>query len=249
VTTYDRAYLLSEAKRGDVLTLEEIVRYGRDSFGDPDYVSVYGHTPAQWYARGARLLARTAVECTRDALGDLIGRDVAVVAAGALAVVVDPFAGSANTLYWLARHLGASRAIGFELDAGVFEATRHNLDVMELGVALARTGHERGLRALSVAEHELLVVFVAPPWGDALDAAAGLDLRRTQPPVPAIVDFLVRTFAGRRLLLATQVHETVIPASLAEVTSRCRWSRLAVYDIDAPGHNHGVLLSTVGWAP
>src|SRR5262249_60583246 len=74
---YDRALLLHGAKRNDVLTLAEVEQYGRDSFADPDYVSIYGMLPKEWYGRGVRLLGRTAVECTRDALGDRIGGDVA----------------------------------------------------------------------------------------------------------------------------------------------------------------------------
>jgi hypothetical protein len=43
-------------------------------------------------------------------------------------VVVDLFAGSGNTLYWIRRHAGARRGIGFELDpagrnAGLLLAT------------------------------------------------------------------------------------------------------------------------------
>jgi hypothetical protein len=74
---YDRELLLFGAKRNAVLELSEVQRYGLDSYGDTDYVSIYGLKPADWYGRGIRLLARTAVECTRDRLADLIGRDVA----------------------------------------------------------------------------------------------------------------------------------------------------------------------------
>jgi hypothetical protein len=75
--TFGRELLLSGAKRNAVLDLWEVERYGTESFGDPDYVSIYGMRPADWYARGVRVLGRTAVECTRDVLGDLIGKDVA----------------------------------------------------------------------------------------------------------------------------------------------------------------------------
>jgi hypothetical protein len=92
---------------------------------------------------------------------------------------------------------------------------------------------------------ELLVVFVAPPWGSALDAALGLDLRRTRPPMTVIVDLLASTFARQAVLLAIQVHETVVEDSIAEVGARCSWSRLEIYDINAPGQNHGILLC--GW--
>ena len=157
-----------------------------------------------------------------------------------------PVAGSANTLYWLARHLRAHRAVGFELDEGVYEATRRNLTLVNLGVTLRRAGHDAGLAALRISVDELLIVFVAPPWGDALDPVSGLDLRGTQPSVPAIVDLVARRFPSRKVLLATQVYEKVVAASLAEAVARCQWSQLKIHDINAPGHNRGLLLGTPG---
>jgi hypothetical protein len=77
---YDRQLLLGGAKRDTVLELWEVQRYGTDSYGDADYVSLYGMPPSDWYASGIRLLGRTAVECTRDGLGDAIGKDIAAVA-------------------------------------------------------------------------------------------------------------------------------------------------------------------------
>ena len=253
IPCHDRAYMLGDAKRNDILTLSEVRRYGSDSFSDPDYVTLYGLKPADWYARGVRLLARTAVECTRDALADRIGRDVAAAAGDAPSVrgsiLVDPFAGSANTLYWLASHAHPRRTAGFELDARVFETTRRNLTILGIDAELLQAGHEAGLGDLRVGENELLIVFVAPPWGDALDEASGLDLRRTQPPVPAIVDLLARTFSHRKVLLAVQVHESALRDSIIDVSSRCLWSTLVVYDINARGQNHGILLGSLGWSP
>jgi hypothetical protein len=161
------------------------------------------------------------VECTRDPLADRIAADVAAVAGDAAAVVVDPFKGSANTLAAIALRLRTRQAVGFELDDGVFEQTRRNLALVDTPVTVYRTDHETGLAALEPAADELVVVFLAPPWGDALDPAAGLDLR----------------------------YERVVPASLSEVRSRFAWSALHAYDIDPPGRNHGVLLGTLGWTP
>jgi GNAT superfamily N-acetyltransferase len=245
---YDRVLLLSEPKRNEVLSLEEVERYGHDGFGDPDYVSVYGMRPAEWYGRGVRLLARTVVECTRDALADAIGRDVAKVAPDAR-LVVDPFAGSANTLHWIARHTSAAEVVGFELDDRVFETTRRNLEITGLPVRLEHAAYEEELAGLSAARDETVVVFIAPPWGDALDSAAGLDLERTQPPVSAVVDLIDRSFAGSRVLLAIQIYETVSDASLSAIRARFAWSSLTVYGLSAPGQNHGLLMGTLGWAP
>jgi len=112
---HDRALLLHGPKRNEVLTLREVQQYGSDSFSDPDYIQLFGMTPTEWYARGIRLLGRTVVECTRDSLGDRIGRDVASIAAllplQTQFVVIDPFAGSCNTLYWILRHVHRSAGI------------------------------------------------------------------------------------------------------------------------------------------
>ena len=86
---YDRDFLLSPAKRNQIIELWEVEKFGRDSFGDPNAASLYGMTPAQWYARGVRILARTTLEAVRDPLGNRIGEDVARVAATALAFTIE----------------------------------------------------------------------------------------------------------------------------------------------------------------
>jgi hypothetical protein len=247
---YDRWFLLGP-KRNERLALWEVQRYGQDSFGDPDYVSLYGRKPHEWYARGVRILGRTAVECTRDRLAGLIGRDVAAVAraaAPAPAMVADLFAGSGNTLYWITRHTGARRGTGFEADGVVCELARRNISLLGLDIGLVHEDYRRGLEALPDPGDDLLIVFVAPPWGTALGERSGLDLRRTQPPVAEVIDVTTGIFGGRKLLFAIQVFQTVEPGSLAELTGRFPWSALKIYDINAPGHNHGLLLATWGWA-
>ena len=249
---YDRWLLLGD-KRNAVLELAEVEGYGRDSFGDPDFVSIYGLKPTDWYARGVRLLGRTTVECTRDRFGDLIGRDVAELARKATgvsgSVVVDPFAGSGNTLYWITRHVRPERSVGFELDDVVFALTRENLSITGLAIDVLRGGYEPGLRALSVSDDALVIVFVSPPWGVALDEDTGLDLRRTTPPVSEIVDLAMGVFDQNKLLFAIQAYELVEPHSLAELTRRFDWSAFNVYDINAHAKNPGLVLGTVGWIP
>jgi hypothetical protein len=249
---YDRQLLLGSEKRNAVLELWEVQRYGTDSYGDADYVSVYGMLPAEWHAKGVRLLGRTAVECTRDRLADAISKDVAAVTAKAPhsgVLVVDPFAGSCNTLYWLLRHLPGARAIGFELDAEVFRLSQQNLAALGLAIDILNTDYRSGLTGVSPAADGLLITFIAPPWGDALTKTYGLDLRRTMPPIIEIVDFLLQTFAHNHILCAVQIYEAIEPTSLAELKSRFDWSALRVYGLNAAGENHGILLGAKGWTP
>jgi hypothetical protein len=111
--------------------LWEVEKFGRDSFGDANAVSLYGMTPAQWYARGVRILARTALEAVRDPLGNRIGQDVARVAATAppssTFCVVDPFAGSGNGLFSILRHLPGAEGLGFEFEQTIFDMTTSNI--------------------------------------------------------------------------------------------------------------------------
>lgn len=250
---YDRELLLAGEKRNEVLELWEVQRFGADSYGDAEYVSVYGLPPAKWYEKGVRLLGRTAVECTRDSLGDAIGKDVASVAAGAPTttgrLVIDPFAGSGNTLYWLLHHLPGARGLGFELDSRVFELTQRNLAALALPIDILSTDYQSGLANVTAAPDQLFIAFIAPPWGDALSQASGLDLRRTHPPVTQIVDVLFRKFAQNKILCAIQVYEKVNSDSLAELAACFEWSLLRVYGLNAPGQNHGILLATKSWTP
>jgi hypothetical protein len=97
---------------------------------------------------------------------------------------------------------------------------------------------------MNIAQDRLLVVFVAPPWGDALSDTHCLDLSATTPPVSEVVEVISTVFPAHRQLLAIQIYETLEPAPLAQLTARFDWSMLNIYEIDPPGHNSDVLLAT-----
>lgn len=247
---YDRALLLHGSKRNEVLSLAEIEQYGLDSFGDADTISIYGMRPREWYRHGIRLLGRTAVECTRDRLGDCIGRDVASVAAlmpPKQWMVIDPFAGSCNTLFWILRNLPNSEGIAFESDPQVFELTHRNLKAIDQRIELAHGDYSAFLQQHHVPENRGVVVFVAPPWGAALDEIEGLDLSRTTPPVSDVVERIAGQFSKHKILFATQVYEKVSVPSLTQIRARFDWTELRIYDINGKGRNHGILLGTKGW--
>jgi hypothetical protein len=208
--------------------------------------------PARWYARGIRVLGRTAVECTRDDLARRIAGDVAALAAVAPArdsTVVDPFAGSGNTIHWILREVPRATGLAFELDPQVYELSRRNLAGMNARVTWAAGDYERMLRDFSISPDRLVIAFVAPPWGTALDEQIGLDLRRTSPPVTDVIAALRRCYPRHQMICAVQNYEKLNPNSLEQVCAMFDWSRRRAFHLSARGTNHGLLLGTTGWRP
>ena len=52
VPRYDRNFLLSPAKRNQIVELWEVEKFGRDSFGDPDAVALYRHAAGRVVCEG-----------------------------------------------------------------------------------------------------------------------------------------------------------------------------------------------------
>jgi hypothetical protein len=67
--------------------------------------------------------------------------------------------------------------------------------------------------------------------------------------VAEVIDVTTAALGQRKLLFAVQVYETVESSSLAEVAARFSWSAMKVYDINAPGQKHGLLLASWNWVP
>jgi hypothetical protein len=245
---YDRDFLLSPGKRNSLVELWEVEKYGRDCFGDPDHVHLYGLPPKAWYERGVRILARTCLEAVKDPLGNRIGQDIAEVVqpmVGGRAIgVVDPFVGSGNGLYAILRHLPGAKGIGFEVEAAVFELTARNLAQLEAPIELVHGSYKDLVRAHRHPGDHLIVVFLAPPWADALQPDTGLHLDRTKPPILEIVGNFEQVYGAQPIVYATEVHEVNEPKALKAVEAAFDWSDLRIYDVNVPGLQHGVLLGT-----
>jgi hypothetical protein len=251
IPRYDRDYLLSPAKRNQIIELWEVEKFGRDSFGDPDAVSLYGMTPAQWYAHGIRILARTTLEAVRDPLGNRIGQDVARSAAtappGSVFGVIDPFAGSCNGLYSILRHLPGAEGLGFEFEQAIVDMTARNIASLNAPVRLVQGDYRALLGEYRFPVANRIVAFLAPPWADALNAETGLDLGRTKPPVRDIIDDFELVYPNNPILYVVEVHERLVPKPLAALRNMFEWSELNIYDLAGPTGRHGVLLGTKRW--
>jgi hypothetical protein len=231
--------------------LWEVEKFGRDSFGDPDAISLYGMRPADWYAKGVRVLARTTLEAVRDPLGNRIGADVARVAAttsqNALFGVMNCFAGSCNGLYSILRHLPRVEGIGFEFDAAIFKMSARNVDSLGAHIRLFNGDYRQLLGMHRLPAGHRIITFLAPPWADALSSETGLDLGRTKPPIAEIVADIDREYPDTPILYVVEVHERLAPEPLAALRSGFEWPELSIYDLRGPTGRHGVLLGTRRW--
>jgi len=135
-----------------------------------------------------------------------------------------------------------SKGIAFEVDRAIFEITKQNLLTLYSDIELVNGHYKSLLSNYRFPTDYFIVVYVAPPWGDALNEITGLDLRRTKPPITEIVDYVDDLYKKQPILWVTKVHQTVHPISLADLKKRFAWSALRIYDINIEGMKHGVLL-------
>jgi hypothetical protein len=191
------------------------------------------------------------MEAVRDPLGKRIGEDVARVAAtappGSVFGVVDPFAGSCNALFSILLYLPGAEGLGFEFEQAIFDMTKRNIASLGAPIRLLHGDYHALLGEHRFPVTHRIVAFLAPPWADALSAEDGLDLSRTKPPVGEIIDDFERVYPDNPILYVIEVHERLLPESLAALRSRFEWSELNIYDIAGPTGRHGILLGTKRW--
>ena len=208
---WDRADLLRAEllgpKRYQTLTLDEVTDAGMVFFNNPEGLAYYGMPPSRWYARGIRILGRTSIEATPDVTAVPIAQVVAKTV-GRPVGVVDLFAGSANLMLHIARALDAP-ALGMEDDEKVHAHTAANLALLEVEDLTVRHGDWESYfdDPLDVPAS---VYVISPPWGEAFSFAKGLDLARTSPPVPHILDVIAARDTARPCYAVIQ-HTPVEP--------------------------------------
>ena len=128
--------------------------------------------------------------------------------------VVDPFAGSCNGLYAILRHLPGARGIGFEVEPAVFDLTARNIAQLEAPIELVNGSYKDLVRSRRHPGDHFIVVFLAPPWADALRPDTGLHLDRTKPPILEIVHDFEQVYGAQPVLYVTEVHEVNEPKAL-----------------------------------
>ncbi|MFJ9867489.1 class I SAM-dependent methyltransferase [Streptomyces sp. NPDC101165] len=202
--------------RTTILTGEQLCEAGRLIYRRPEAFSLYGIPAPRMASADIRLLGRTAIECCIDdyaaAVADaLLDQHALLPDDGEQLQVVDLFCGSGNFSHHLAARLG-TRVQAAELDPDVYEATRHNLEQVESAIDLHHLDY-RDLLGKLPAQSERDTYFVEPPWGPAF-TPAGLDLTRTSPPVPAILDDIRRSRAGHPCVIAIKTNDHIAHDSL-----------------------------------
>jgi len=212
-----RAQLLGPRKY-DVLSLGDVIEAGRVLTGDPEGMAFYGLAPSAWYARGIRLLGRTCVEATPDVTARPIARTAhALLGRRERVGVVDLFAGSGNLMLHIAQALSAE-ACGLDADEAVWRQTTANLRIIDAPTPMRHGDWSSYFD--DPLDVDCTVYVVSPPWGSAFSFASGLDLARTDPPIPLIVDTIAARNRSTSCYAVVQ-HTPVEPVqNVSAVTDR-----------------------------
>jgi hypothetical protein len=180
-----------------------------------------------------------------------MGQDVARIAAtappGSAFGVVDPFAGSCNALFWIARQLKGAQGLGFEFEQAIFEMSTRNIASLSAPIRLVHGDYRTLLGEHRFPATHRIVAFLAPPWADALNADTGLNLDRTKPPIGQIIDDFERVYPENPILYVVEIHERLVPHPVAALRNRFQLSELKVYEIAGPTGRHGILMGTTRW--
>ena len=241
-----RSELLGE-KRSVVLSLEELWRVGEEFYEDPEGLELYGMRPRDFFELGVRITGRTAIECSNDiravgqaqAVREVLSREFA----GRSVSAVDPFTGSGNSLYHLARITNAVTVIGFELDEKIHELTRKNFDKLGFRALFERGSYQDLLRPGILPDENPCVVLVSPPWGAGFSYVDGLDLQRTDPPVGEILSFVRERLPHHELIFVIQSHERTVAESVAAITAgRTVYAQGVIHASERPGRNQGYII-------
>ncbi|WP_406367733.1 hypothetical protein [Streptomyces sp. NBC_01546] len=213
-----RDRLLGEL-RTTMLTGEQLCEAGRLIYGRPDGLSLYGIPAPDMTAKGITLLGRTVIECSIDAYTVPVADALAHIQARAEPqgpdannpMITDLFCGSGNFGHHLGRRL-SHPVHAAELDPAVHDAARNNLDRINSPISLHLIDYRDLLGKLPArSTHDTYVV--EPPWGPAF-TADGLDLTRTSPPVPEILDDIRRSRDGLPCYIAIKTNDQIASNSL-----------------------------------
>jgi hypothetical protein len=93
--------------------------------------------------------------------------------------------------------LSGARGIGFQVEAAVFDLTTQNIARLKAPIELVNGSYKDLVRSRKHPGDHLIVVFLAPPWADALRPDTGLHLDRTKPPILEIVDNFEQVYGAQ----------------------------------------------------
>jgi hypothetical protein len=202
-----REQLLASGLMERQLSFFDVMRVGKRLYNRRNALRLYGMPPISWYARGIRILGRTSIEAHPDGPADEIGAITARVLdqhGVCITDLIDPFLGSGNLAYHIARHVRPQRIVGCESNPAICTLTAKSLDLLikrrHLGNVDIVTLNADWSAAEPLVRDVPTLVILAPPWGAAY-SDAGLDLRKTAPPIPETLSPFLATAATDLLFL------------------------------------------------
>jgi len=243
-------FLFSE-KSNQLLTLTEIEYISKNLRSSSTLFSLYGRNPQEFIQQGLQLLGRTAIECTIDSEAVKLAETAYKIKNKFFPeqqpIVIDLFNGSGNTLYHISKKLKAFKAIGFENNETLYEATKCNFSKIDFQSDLYLGDSMSLLKNISFDSKRPIVFFISPPWLNGFDYKLGLDLHATSPPVSKVLDLLqkLESLQDNPTYFLIQICDKMVEPALSDIKAAFKYSLQEVEpNVSDTGLNVGLLCCT-----
>ncbi|CAF2008129.1 unnamed protein product [Rotaria socialis] len=231
-----------------LLEYDELAAIGITLFGTIEAASLFGLKPNELFERNIRICARTGIEAVYDAkavtYGLLLSDFIIKHVPDKQVVVIDPFLGSGNFLYSMAKYTKGYAAFGFDNSHPVYELVVANYAKLNFNAHVFFDDYANVSERVrpfdrTNLKNEMFVIGIAPPWGNGFDFKTGLNLNKTTPPCKHLIETYTKQFADLPIVFVIPLPEKVHEESLTELLSMASF-----YQIFYKGTRTAVLILT-----
>lgn len=159
-------------------------------------------------------------------------------------MVIDPFLGSGNQLYHLAKITKAAAAFGFDNNPYICAQTDQNFKKLNFHATCACADYTSVSKFIqpSSKEKQLFLIHLAPPWAGAFSYCTGLNLNKTSPPLNSLVEFYREQFADKLIVFLIIILEKIDEHSMKDLLNYSAFNETLWVKLSEHNTNLGCLV-------
>lgn len=231
-----------------LLGSNELLEIGTILYGNGQGASLYKMCPEQLERDGLQIFARTGIEVLYDPFAIPIFDRVAEVIKHRFpsksVVAIDPFLGSGNQLYHLAKSTQATDIFGFDNNPRIYEQTVRNFKKLHFNATCWCQDYSAVSNFVQPDSNaqQLFVINLSPPWADGFDHYTGLKLDKTSPPLKSLIQLYQKQFSAVAILFVIIIPEKVEQYSMDELLNLSSFNETFMVNVSDRRTNVGCLI-------